>query len=258
VVGAKATLDAAFARRTELTTARPALGLPEAAARVAVLRALVGGEEAPDPESLTLSGLTSELPDLGALAKSVAQDESQIAVLETALGASRIVAPFSGTVTAVSVQPGSLVEAAQPVISVIRRDAQADIVVRADLDAKQAAVVAVGQRADLQTKDGAPPLIAAVADLTQSGKRSVAVLKIEGPTTPFPYGLPVRIALTTRSKEDALLIPEQVVRTAGAKSFADVLTERGRQSVEVQLGIVAAGQAEVLSGLSEGQKVVLP
>jgi multidrug resistance efflux pump len=195
---------------------------------------------------------------LGALGKSISQDENQVTLLETALGASRIVAPFSGTVTAVSAQPGSLVEADQPVISLVRRDAQADIVVRADLDAKQAAVVAVGQRATLETKDGATPLAATVADLIRSGKRSVAVLTVEGPTAPFSYGLPLRIVLTTRSKEDALLIPEQVVRTAGAKSFADVLTERGRQSVEVQLGIITAGQAEVLSGLSEGQKVVLP
>jgi multidrug efflux pump subunit AcrA (membrane-fusion protein) len=54
-----------------------------------------------------------------------------------------------------------------------------------------------------------------------------------------------------------LLIPEAALRTVGDRSFVVVVTGDGTEEREVELGYRGSGRVEIVSGLVEGERVVI-
>lgn len=70
-------------------------------------------------------------------------------------------------------------------------------------------------------------------------------------------GLFARVTLVVERKADALLIPEQSVLARGASAFVYVVEDGKASEREIQIGQRSNGQAEVLSGLTAGQQIVV-
>src|SRR5262249_42442949 len=66
----------------------------------------------------------------------------------------------------------------------------------------------------------------------------------------------VSVQITVPEKPDALLVPASAVRNVGSLKYIDVINGDTRQTVSVQTGIVTDTDAEILSGLTEGQQVI--
>ena len=71
-------------------------------------------------------------------------------------------------------------------------------------------------------------------------------------------GQTARVAVTTAERENVLSVPNAAVRRQGDAATVVVVEPDGRQrTVTVRTGIVGTDRTEVLSGLSEGQRVLL-
>ncbi|MCL6471370.1 MAG: HlyD family efflux transporter periplasmic adaptor subunit [Firmicutes bacterium] len=64
-------------------------------------------------------------------------------------------------------------------------------------------------------------------------------------------------SIITETKDDVLLIPSGSAQTIGNQSFVTVLKNGKTQQVPVELGLLSDSQIEVVSGLSEGDEIVL-
>jgi multidrug efflux pump subunit AcrA (membrane-fusion protein) len=71
-------------------------------------------------------------------------------------------------------------------------------------------------------------------------------------------GAQVRLQIILSQSQNALLVPERALRTALGQNYVQVLLEDGtRKEYDVEVGILTATQAEILSGVSEGMRVIL-
>ena len=72
-------------------------------------------------------------------------------------------------------------------------------------------------------------------------------------------GQTARGTVVTQQLTDVLSVPNSAVHKQGGKSVVTVLDPNGQQHpVNFQAGVVGADRTQVLSGLSDGQQVVVP
>jgi HlyD family secretion protein len=83
-------------------------------------------------------------------------------------------------------------------------------------------------------------------------------VRLDGADSRLRDGQTARVAVTTAERENVLSVPNAAIRRQGDADTVVVVEPDGRQRiVTVRTGIVGADRTEVLSGLSEGQRVLL-
>jgi len=216
-------------------------------AQTAVQRAQVGVlVDEPDSESL----------DVQLLERTVDQDRVQVETLERDLAATRVTAPFAGTVSAVLARPGDQPERGRPVVVLAK---PGNLIVRADLTEAEADRLAIGQKATVQLEgDDGTPLRATLAEFasTEGDLGRGALFEVSWLQRPT-LGSIAQVAVTLQGKADVLLVPQRAVRTAGRRQYVEYLDGTTRRTIDVEVGRVTGGQAEIVSGLTEGQFVLV-
>src|SRR5262249_10690122 len=154
--------------------------------------------------------------DIQALQLALTNDQAQVDTIGRELAATKLQAPFAGTVVSVAVRVGDPLEPGQPAVVVTK---SADAIVRADLNDGDASKVSAGQDATV-TPEGknAQPLagtVLSVADAA-SGVGQTALIQLTTPdgTTQPAFGTNVQVAVKVNTKDDVLLIPVKAVQTA--------------------------------------------
>ena len=186
----------------------------------------------------------------------VDQDQAEVQRLEQDLAATRLTAPFAGTVTAVRVRPGDPLDPNTPVITLAPPGTP---IVRVDVTSDQAARLAVGQPATVQLDGVDGPLSATVADLVanpDTGARA-AILDVQWTADPAAYNTSANIQVVLQEKSDVLLVPKTAVRTIGNRRTVELAQGSGRRAATVEVGITGDKDVEIVSGLQEGQVVLL-
>ena len=74
----------------------------------------------------------------------------------------------------------------------------------------------------------------------------------------YQSGDNVTVTVLLASKEGALWLPPDAIRSAGGRTFVIINSESGPQRVDVEIGLQTRDRVEILSGLEEGQVVVGP
>jgi multidrug efflux pump subunit AcrA (membrane-fusion protein) len=129
-----------------------------------------------------------------------------------------------------------------------------------DVTERDAGRLAVGQKAAVKLDGGGDdaPLNGSLVGLVENTAAGrVALLEVFWPTTPPVLGTVARVAVTLQEKEDVLIVPEQAIRSTGPRRYVEYLQGGSRRTANVEVGIIADGNAEVLSGLQEGQSVLV-
>ena len=73
-------------------------------------------------------------------------------------------------------------------------------------------------------------------------------------------GLTATVTLTLRSKKDALTVPSAAVRVDDgdpSRRYVTVVDGEKERRVKVRVGLSHGGRTEILSGLEEGQRVIV-
>ncbi len=211
--------------------------------------------------------------------RQAAVKQAQIS-LDTAklrLAQATLTAPFDGTVTAVNVEVGAMAGGAAVALTDLSK-----MSVDVRLNENDVAKIALGQRASVtvdafpkMTLTGAVTYIAATSQ-TQSG---VVLYPVTITLDPVQEGVALRAGMTAAvetivaEKTDVLKVPLAAIRnvngetfmlkraTGGEAQLQPAGAQPGQQSlpgfvaVPVTVGATMAGEAEILSGLAEGDVV---
>ncbi len=172
-------------------------------------------------------------------------------------------APFGGTVTERLISQGSFVSNGEQLFSITGFET---LVARVYVPEKELDRIRVGQDADIEGKAakgrhgvGTVKRIAPIVDATTGTVKVTVSLppELAGGTTGFLPGMYAEVTLTTDRHEDALLVAKPALVQEEERTFAFVVDgDRARKRM-VELGLSNEYFAEVLSGLSEGDQVIV-
>ncbi len=228
-----------------------------------------------DAAESTLTVYRAELDQLSA------EKEKAIISVDDAkldLGYTTITSPMDGTVIYVSVEEGQTVNTNQSTPSIIEL-AQLDVMtVKAQVSEADIIHVQPGQQVYftilgstgkrypgvLRSIEPGPTLLTGDdTTLTIGDDEAIyynALFDVENPDKELHFGMTAQVSIVLESAEDALLVPAQaLVRKPGPGSSWQVLVKQGDQAEprDVEVGINNKVYAQILSGLEEGDEIVI-
>ncbi|KIL35428.1 transporter [Cohnella kolymensis] len=200
------------------------------------------------------------------------EEERQALVdLEEDIAKATLTAPFSGTVVAVSVQEGAQIKA-YDTICVVADPSR--LTVAATLSKDDLNKVALGMEVRVDVNN-APGLTGKVKQLplpapeNNNGgglpgqgpqvERLDQFLLVDVPKLPkeITRGTNLSVSVIVDRKENAIVVPLSTIRNVGARTYVQVAEDNGtKREVDVEVGQQTSTDAEILQGLTPGQKVV--
>jgi HlyD family secretion protein len=133
-----------------------------------------------------------------------------------------------------------------------------------EIDETDIAKVKLGQEADiildaLPDKDVRGKItFISHAGTVQAGVVSYkTTITLENPDEELRDGMSATADIIVESHEDVLLIPNRAIRGSPGNYWVEVVTGEQTEKREIKIGL-SDGMTEVLSGLTEGEQVVLP
>jgi RND family efflux transporter MFP subunit len=193
--------------------------------------------------------------------------EAAVAAAKTArtaaaqLAARQVVrAPFAGVVAARGHNPGDLVDAsaADPILRLVD---PSRLQIEAAVPLPDLGRVVVGSPATVSGPASFPPESAAVlsrpAAVDPATAAATVRLAFAAPTR-LPAGTPVRLEIQGQPDAGVVLVPAAALMQEGTQSYLFTVDAQGKAHRRlVKVGIVAAGQAEILAGVTPGEMVVV-
>ncbi|MBL0277496.1 MAG: efflux RND transporter periplasmic adaptor subunit [Anaeromyxobacter sp.] len=199
-------------------------------------------------------------PETRQAAAALAQAEAARAAAQARLGESEVRAPAAGLVVARLCEPGDVVAAGKPLLS-LTLEGPAELT--AQVDEKNLALLAVGQPAQASS-DAFPGQVfdARVAFLAPSvdPARGTVEVRLTVPTPPpvLLADMTVAINVDVGRKAAALVLPTEAVRDPAGEPWVLVVADGAAARRPVRLGLRGDGLVEVAAGLAAGELVVAP
>ena len=198
----------------------------------------------------------SQLTEANARQKSI---EAQVAEARYQLERSRIAAPFAGVVIEVNTIPGAYIQAGTPVVRLldigsfeVEASVPARLVAGMEVDQKMRAILETGDAFDVQVR--------AILPVENTSTRTRSVRFAAAGLGDFPntaVGQSVTVQIPVGSARNVLSVPKDALVQARGGWSVFVAAEGKAQPRTVQIGVALGNQYEVLSGLSEGDVVVV-
>jgi macrolide-specific efflux system membrane fusion protein len=181
------------------------------------------------------------------------------------LSKARITAPITGYITFVADKnSGDNVDAYEPIIQVAD-PAKLQIIYTA-ISASDLSDVKTGMKANIevagkkvkgevvQTPNDVPTeLLNRNPDLYQKS----IIISLKDAPKDAEIGDSASLEIITDSKKGALVIPKSALRSSFGREYVQVLEDDTKKEVDIEKGIVAATEVEVLKGLEAGELVIL-
>lgn len=204
----------------------------------------------------------SDPEDIASQRAQVAQYEASVALVEAQLAKTILRSPIEGAVTKVDAKVGQAVAANQNLISVISVDR---FQMEANVPEVDIAKIKVGDLAnvtlDAYGEDVVFPAKVTAMDPAQTVVEGVSTykttLQFDRKDERVRPGMTANIDILGAKRENVLFIPARAVVSRDGKKFVRVYGSGEVQEREVSTGMRDSdGNIEVISGLSEGERVV--
>ncbi|MEA3442613.1 MAG: efflux RND transporter periplasmic adaptor subunit [Chloroflexota bacterium] len=191
--------------------------------------------------------------------------KAELARSELELDKATIVAPFDGIVTDVMIKEGQQLSAMNYVNPAVSLVDPGEIKMDGVIDEVDIAKVKLGQRA-VVTLDALPDkeVNGIVTFISQAGTVKAGVVSyqttitLQNPDKELRDGMSATADIIIECHGDVLLIPNRAIQGSWEKPWVEVIADDGTEKREIALGLSDGINAEVLSGLKEGEVVVLP
>jgi len=261
---------AVAARDLDTVGARVASAEAKLASAQAATKAAIAEREAARA-SLVSAQVGPEPTDVKSARKQVEQAAATVRYQEALLHDTVIRAPFAGTVTEKVAEQGQVLREGETICLLAAMNRAR---VNAEVDETDIGKIGVGDPASVTHETfpgrvfmGKVARIGSLAgrhtveseDPTRINDFRVVDVKVEGdfPAT-LRIGMTVDIEITHR-RANVLLIPSEAVHREGAESYVEALAPNGsRERRTVRVGAQGERETEVLSGVRDGDRVVLP
>jgi HlyD family secretion protein len=176
-----------------------------------------------------------------------------------------IVAPFDGVVTDVTITEGKEITTAllaSPAISLVDTS---EIEMRGFIDEIDTAMVQLGQEANIlldalpdEEVNGRVTFISPIGTIRAGVVSYETTITLENPVAGLRDGMSATAEVVIERRDDVLLIPNRAIRGTWENPTVVVLVDEQEEEREITLGLSDGINTEVLLGLEEGEKVVLP
>jgi RND family efflux transporter MFP subunit len=176
-----------------------------------------------------------------------------------------VVAPFDGLVTDVAITEGKEITTAMlasPAISLVD---PSEIEFRGFIDEIDVAMVKIGQAANIALDalpdaelSGKVAFISPVGTIRAGVVSYATTVTLENTVAGLRDGMSATAEVVIERRDDVLLIPNRTIGGTLANPKVSVLIDGQVEEREITLGLSDGINSEVLSGLEEGEKVVLP
>jgi RND family efflux transporter MFP subunit len=176
-----------------------------------------------------------------------------------------IVAPFDGVVADISITEGkeiSTATLATPAISLVDTS---EIEMRGFIDEIDIAIVQLGQEANIildalpdEEVKGSVAFISPVGTTLAGVVSYDTTITLENPVAELRDGMSATAEIIIERRDDVLSIPNRYIRGTLENPIVVVLVDGQQEEREITLGLTDGINTEILSGLQEGEEVVLP
>jgi HlyD family secretion protein len=192
----------------------------------------------------------------------VRQNEASLQQAQISLANASVIAPFDGTVGDIYAVVGQQVSASTQALALVDLSKLDLTITLAETDVPQ---VQVGQKAQImldalqgQVFTGTVTEIDLVGTVTSGVVNYAATISVDNPDASILPGMSATANIILAQRDNVLLVPNRAVRTVGTRlRTVTVLYEGQLIDVPVTIGLTGDTQSEVLSGLQEGDVVVL-
>lgn len=192
----------------------------------------------------------------------IAQAQSQMESLDAKVRSATVVSPFDGTLYSLPVRVGDYVKVGDTLAEMADLH---NVRVRAFVDEPDLGGLRDGEKVEI-TWDAKPGEVwnGQVQDVPKQvvprGVRSVGevLASVDNSKLDLLPNTNVQVFILVRQSHGALVVPRESVREEDDKWFVFVLVGDTLHRREVSVGIASASKYEVVSGLSEGEKVAIP
>jgi HlyD family secretion protein len=193
----------------------------------------------------------------------VAQAAASLAKARLSRTHAELVAPFAGTVATVNIKPGDTAgSGATAAVSIVD-----DSAFHVDVSISEADLgkLKVGQAAEVeldalpgQRLDGTLDYIAPTGTTEQNVTTYLTRVTLKPTDQQLRVGLSAAVSIIIDKRTNALLVPSGAVRETD--NGPQVQVKRGNDTalVPVKIGLIGDSDTEVISGLQEGDEVILP
>lgn len=178
---------------------------------------------------------------------------------EALLSYSQIKSPIDGVVTDRPLYQGDLATANQPMLTVMNLSR---LIVKSHIPQAEAASLRVGNPAELHVAGLDEPVqgvVTLVSPALDPGSTTIEVwVEARKPNPAVKPGMTVPVTMVSKTAKDAIVVPKDAVFKNDEGAYYVLLAgsdEKAHQK-KVQVGIRAADQTQVLSGINEGDPVI--
>ncbi len=248
---AVAALDQAEATETDQVAKATALVATQTAA-VATAQANLTYKEA-DPRSVDTAGLAAQVNEAGA-ALALAQEEYNKTL---------IVAPFDGQVTDINYEIGEQVTTGSIAVGMLALN---EFQVVTSIDETDIAKVQLEDYAEVTFDafgddvifNGYIGKVDPAEEVIEGVVTYELTVYLEGEVEAVRSGMSADITIYTEQIEDAIMVPNRTILTENFVKYVRVVENGEIRQREIEIGIRGDdGKTQVLSGVSEGEEVVL-
>ncbi|MDP2950983.1 MAG: efflux RND transporter periplasmic adaptor subunit [bacterium] len=216
---------------------------------------------AQDELALKLAGSTEE--QIQAQTAKVNSAVANIKSIEAKIEKTIMRSPFSGIITKISARGGEVVSANAPLVSVISK---AKFEIETNIPEVDIAKIKIGDIASI-TLDAYPAsdIFSAVVsqiDLSETLIEGVStyktVLQFTNKDERIRSGMTANLNILTKQKDNVLAIPTRAIITKNGSKTVNLLNQFGEtEEKQIEIGMKSSdGKTEILSGLSQGDKVI--
>jgi RND family efflux transporter MFP subunit len=208
---------------------------------------------------------TAQAKDSVAMA-AVASAQADVEKYQTLFGYTQITAPFDGVITWRSADPGALIQAgtssdtaARPLVRLsdnylLRLDFPVSVKYVKDVHLGDSVAVRVESLGDKTITARITRFTDQVNDATRT---MITEVEVKNPDLDLVPGMYATVVLKVEHRSKALTIPTEAVASA-RKSTVEVVNQDNQiEEREVGLGLETPNRYEIISGLKEGEKVII-
>lgn len=213
---------------------------------------------------LSLITAESRQVDIDLYQAQIRQAEARVLLYQNQLSQSRLTSPLSGKIAEINKRVGELVQPAlQDAVMVILPEIPYEI--KADIYEEDVVKIAIGNPVDItlvafpgKTFAGRIVSVSPAEKLVDEVVYYEVIIGLDEAPEGIKPGMSADIVIKTNSKDNVLIVPEEAIMINDARNFVEVFVDGRIEERDVEVGLEGSDDmVEIISGLGEGEKVIL-
>lgn len=200
--------------------------------------------------------------EIQALQNAVTYAQLELENARAVFAQTRLTAPFTATVTEIGVREGELVGGYTPLATIADLNA---LEIVADIDEIDVANVKVGQKVEVRLDafpgerfSGILTRLFPAASVQRGSTVYTAIIEFDRREFEVRLGMGANLRILTVEKQGVLLVPNRALKNVGTRKAVRIVAPGEPREVIVEIGVTDGNETEIISGVNEGDQVLLP